>query len=151
MSMTNDQGLPSEIDPRTGVEDASAAEVVRSEEQLSVGTVSTPVRRVRFRKVIVSEERTVTVTVRREELRVDEEPISADEADVLLAGITATETDTEDAFELVLHEEQIEVVTRVVPIERVRVSKDVVTVETPVTESVRREQVETVTEGLDRV
>lgn len=58
------------LDP--GADDVA---VTRSEERLVVRTEAVPVRRVRIRKVIVSEERTVTVTVRREELRVEEEPL----------------------------------------------------------------------------
>src|SRR5687768_13223058 len=51
------------------------AETVLSEEQLEVGTEVRPAERVRLRKHVVTEEVTVTVQVRREELVIDREPI----------------------------------------------------------------------------
>ncbi|WIE56244.1 DUF2382 domain-containing protein [Curtobacterium sp. MCBD17_003] len=53
-----------------------------------------------------------------------------------------------DALELVLHEEQVEVVTRVVPVERVRVVTDVVTEQRSLTETVGHEEVDVVDEDL---
>ncbi|WP_181439723.1 DUF2382 domain-containing protein [Curtobacterium sp. MCBD17_028] len=128
------------LDP--GADDVA---VTRSEERLVVRTDAVPVRRVRIRKVIVSEERTVTVTVRREELRVEEE--SLDGTDVVDPG-TVLPIGSADAIELVLHEEQVEVVTRVVPVERVRVVTDVVTEQRSLTETVGHEEVDVVDEDL---
>ncbi|PZE76138.1 hypothetical protein DEI82_06495 [Curtobacterium sp. MCBD17_019] len=128
------------LDP--GADDVA---VTRSEERLVVRTDAVPVRRVRIRKVIVSEERTVTVTVRREELRVEEEPL--DGIDVVDPG-TVLPIGSADAIELVLHEEQVEVVTRVVPVERVRVVTDVVTEQRSITETVGHEEVDVVDEDL---
>lgn len=64
----------------TGVEDdhgftAQPVIVTRSEEQARIRTLSVPVERVRVRKVIVTEEKQITVTIRREELRIDRSPI----------------------------------------------------------------------------
>ena len=146
--MTNTDGtMPthrSAADRAAALDDA--VEVIRSEERLDVRTVSVPVKRVRVRKVIVSEERTVTVTVRREELRVDEVPV--DPSEVLgTGGPLDPSSGPEGDVEMVLHEEQIIVTTQVVPVQRVRAVKQVVTVQTPVTEAVRHEVVDTVTDG----
>ena len=115
------------------------ASVVRSEEELRVGTTAAPYERVRLRKRIVTEVRTVEVEVRREELVVEREP-AGDAA----GGVVDDRAVGEQApLELTLHEEQVEVVTRVVPVERVRVAVDVVAAgEEPVDAELRREVVE---------
>ena len=127
-------------DPRTSWSDtppvddapASSVEVVRSEEQLHVGTVSTPHTRLRIRRVIISEEQTITVTVRREELRIDEESDS---------GGRAAASDDAGDLTLLLHEEQIVVTKKIVPVERIRIAKRAVVVDPPVTVDLRRDQV----------
>lgn len=58
--------------PVTGQEPIT---VVRSEERLDVTTVRTLTERLRVRKVIVTEERTITVTLRREEFVLEREPL----------------------------------------------------------------------------
>ena len=50
-----------------------ATEIIRSEERLDVRTGLRPTRRMRFRKRVVSEEVTQTVTIRREELVVEDD------------------------------------------------------------------------------
>ena len=50
--------------------------VTRFEEELVLDTVWRPAERVRIRRRLVQEEVTVTVTVQREELHVEREPIS---------------------------------------------------------------------------
>lgn len=111
------------------------AVVTRSEERLDVSVAAVPVRRAVVRKVVVTEERTITVTVRREELRIEEWPLDP------AADVPAT-TAARRPIDLVLHEEQVEVVTRVVPVERVRVTVERRDGERTVTETLRREQVE---------
>lgn len=108
-----------------------------SEERLNVGMEQVQTERIRLRKHIVTEERTVTVPVRREELRIEREPIDAADA----VG-TATELG-EDVTEIVLSEERPVVQTEVVPTERVRITKDVVTDERQVSADVRHEEVDT--------
>ena len=114
------------------------AEVVRSEERLHVGTLSVPVERVRVRKVVVTEERTVTVTVRREELRVEREPIAP--GDVAPETLAATD-DGPRLVDLVLHEERVVVEREVVPVERVRVVVDRVSVQQAVGATLSHEEV----------
>lgn len=118
-------------------ETAEAVSVVRSEERLLVGTETRAVERVRLRRQVVSEEVTRTVTLRREELVVEREPL-ADE------GVTVGghEPATHEELEIVLHEERVEVRTVVVPVERVRVRVVRVEGESTVTEVLRREEIE---------
>ncbi len=112
-----------------------APAVTVHEERLDVSTRQVPVERVRFRKVIVEEQVMVPVTVRREELRVEREPV-APGGD---AGLDAADA---GPLELVLSREEPVVGTRVVPVERVRVFRAPVVEERTVRETLRREEVE---------
>lgn len=107
--------------------------VIRSEERLDVSTVRTATERVRIRKVVVTEERTVTVQVRREELVVEREPL-----DGPLEGDGAPP----EPLVIVLHAEVPVVSTRVVPVERVSVVVDRITAMRTVTEELRHERVD---------
>jgi uncharacterized protein (TIGR02271 family) len=112
-----------------------AVELVRSEERLVVGRETRAVERVRVRKHVVSEEVTRTVTLRREELVVEREPVGDDGTVV-----DGHEPSTHEELEIVLHEERVEVV--LVPVERVRVRVVRVEGERTVTEVLRREQID---------
>lgn len=115
-----------------------AAETVLSEERLDVTTEARPAERVRLRKQVVTEEVTVTVQVRREELVIEREPIGRD-------GVAAPEDGAfEEAAEtvIVLHAEEPVVGRRVVPVERVKLRKDMVLEQASITEPVRRERAE---------
>jgi len=109
-------------------------ELVRSEERLSLGTRTEVTGRVRVRKVVTSREVTQTVTVRREELVVEDLP-----ADDAVPGAEASATEAGE-IELVLHEEQLVLVS--VPVERVRVRVERVTEDVTVSEPVRHERVD---------
>lgn len=109
--------------------------VTASEERLVATTERVPRTRVRLRKVVVTEERTLTVPVRREEYRLVREPI-ADGVAVPGGSIESTEQ------EVVLYEERVIVTTEVVPVERVRLLKEDVVEERRVTGTVRRERIE---------
>lgn len=123
--------------------DEGAAEVVASEEQLDVDKQSRPHERVRLRKEIVTEQVTITVPVRREILRVERIPIEPGSVPHAERPTTFAAGETQ---ELILMEEQAVVDKRVVPRERVRLAKEIVTEEQHITENVRREEVE-----IDRV
>jgi uncharacterized protein (TIGR02271 family) len=114
-------------------------EVVRSEEQLHIHTVSVPVERVRVQKVIVTEERTITVTVRREELRLVREPVRPGEEP---SAEVATFDSGDRVIDMVLHEEQIVIGRQVVPVERVRVVVDRVVTQQSVTAELSHEEVD---------
>jgi len=112
--------------------------MTRSEEELRVGTESREAGRVRLRKYVTTETEQVTVPVRREEVRVEREPIS----DANLDAATSGPAISEEEHEVTLHQEEAVVEKRVVPRERVRLDKDTVTEERQVSEEVRKEQIE---------
>jgi len=112
--------------------------MTRSEEELRVGTAERETGRVRLRKYVVEDEVTKTVPVRREEIRVEREPITDANADQALDGPAISE----EEHEVVLHEEEVVTDKRAVPKERVRLEKDVETSEETVSETVRSERVD---------
>jgi uncharacterized protein (TIGR02271 family) len=112
--------------------------MTRSEEVLEVGTVWRPVERVRLRRRIVEEDVTVTVRVRREELHVEREPLSAYEDPVEGSGLGP-----DGELVIVLHEERPVVGVETVPVELVRVGVDTVHVEDVLVEDeLRKERIE---------
>jgi uncharacterized protein (TIGR02271 family) len=132
----------------TGPEDAAAPEAVApeedgpgvmtaSEERLRVEMERVPRSRVRLRKVVVTEQRTLTVPVRREEYRLVREPITGG---LPVAGRVIAP----DEQELVLYEERVVVTTEVVPVERIRLVKEEVVGTRQVSGEVRRERIELV-------
>ena len=110
---------------------APQAEVTLSEEQLHVDRRERPRERVRLVKHVVTEEVTVRVPVRREEIRVERVPIGEDFGPA----------DGEVVSELTLSEEEPVVDTRIVARERVVLSTDVRTEEQRVTERLRHEEI----------
>ena len=110
--------------------------MTRSEEELRVGTSERERGRVRLRKYVVEDEVTQTVPVRREEVRVEREPIT----DSNVGDATSGPEISSEEHEVVLHEEEPVADKRVVPKERVRLDKDVKTDEREVSETVRKEQ-----------
>lgn len=108
--------------------------LTRSEEQLHVGTEKVETGRARLRKVVVTENQTVTVPVTREEVRVVREPIAD--------GDTVDATIGEAAADVVLTEERVVVSKETVPVEKVRLGTETVTEQQEVTEAVRKEQIE---------
>ncbi|RII92198.1 DUF2382 domain-containing protein [Clavibacter michiganensis] len=112
---------------------AGRIDVVRHEEQLRTSTMSVPVQRVRLKKIIVTEEKTFTVQIRREELRFEHETLDP----------TTTVTDPGPSeLELILHEERVTITREVVPIERIRLTRSTVEGQQPVTADVRHEIVD---------
>jgi sporulation protein YlmC with PRC-barrel domain len=62
-------------------DDAEGHEVIRSEEELEVGTEVRPRERVRLKKYLVTEPVTKTVPVTREEVRIEREPVDPDDTE----------------------------------------------------------------------
>jgi uncharacterized protein (TIGR02271 family) len=112
--------------------------MTRSEEELAVGTQRRETGRARLRKYVETENVEQTVPVRREEVRVEREPITDVNRDAALAGPEITESE----HEVTLHTEEPVVEKRTVPKERVRLDKDVHTDEETVSDEVRRERIE---------
>ena len=117
--------------------------MTRSEEELRVGTTERESGRVRLRKYVVEDEVTKTVPVRREEVRVEREPITDANRDQAMSGPPLSE----DEHEVVLHEEEPVAEKRVVPKERVRLEKDADVEQRTVSDEVRREEIDVDDEG----
>jgi uncharacterized protein (TIGR02271 family) len=117
--------------------------MTRSEEEVRVDTEQREAGRARLRKYVVTDEVQETVPVRREEVRIEREPITDANVDDATAGPDISE----EEHEVTLMEEEVVADKRVVPKERVRLDKETVTDEREVSEEVRKEQIEA--EGVD--
>jgi uncharacterized protein (TIGR02271 family) len=113
--------------------------MTRSEERLNVGTERQAAGRVRLRKYVTTENVTRTVPVEREEVRLEREPITEANRGAAMSGPDISE----EEHEVTLHEERPVVEKETVPVERVRLDKDVVTDDVTVNEEVRKERIET--------
>ena len=112
--------------------------MTRSEEELRVGTAEREAGRVRLRKYVVEDEVTQTVPVRREEVRLEREPITDANVGDAMDGPAISQ----EEHEVVLHEEEPVVQKQAVPKERVRLDKEAHTDERQVSETLRKEQVD---------
>lgn len=125
-----DQGRPSEPPRSAGVQDIV---VTRSQEQLRTDTVNVVVGRARLITTVVTENQTFTIPVRRQEVRLVYDPLPENEQTI------ASGPPSEDMVEVILHAEQIRFTTQVVPVERVRMVRRVVTTAQTVIEPIRSE------------
>ncbi|GAA4391085.1 PRC and DUF2382 domain-containing protein [Tsukamurella soli] len=121
--------------PRTQSAPGHDATVVRSEERLDVATERVTSGRARLRKHVVTEQQTVTVPVTHEEVEVVREPISGERAPDGSLG--------DEVAEVTLHEDRVIADKKTVPVERVGLSVNEVADEKTVTDSVRKERVDT--------
>jgi stress response protein YsnF len=112
--------------------------MIRSEEDLRVGTERRAVGRARLRKYVTTEQETRTVPVEREDARVVREPITDENVDQAMSGPEIAEAE----HEVTLHADEPVVEKRVEPKERVRLEKDVQADEETVSGEVRKERVE---------
>jgi uncharacterized protein (TIGR02271 family) len=113
--------------------------MTRSEEQLRVDTERVQAGKARLRKYVVTENVTTTVPVSREEVRIEREPITDANVGDALDGPAISE----EEHEVVLHAERPVVAKEAVPVERVRLDVDTVTDQETVTDTVRKEQIDT--------
>jgi uncharacterized protein (TIGR02271 family) len=112
--------------------------MTRSEEELRVGTQTRERGRARLRKYVVTEQQQITVPVRREEARVEHEPIDQTNRDRELQGPQIRESE----HEVVLHEETPVIDKTVTPKERVRLTTETRQEEQTVSGDVRKERIE---------
>ncbi|MGY1727698.1 PRC and DUF2382 domain-containing protein [Geodermatophilus sp. SYSU D01062] len=148
---TEQAAPPPPAEPAAGyAAPAADGAMTRSEEQLRVGTEQVAATRVRLVKYVVTEEVQVTVPIRREEIRVEHVPLDAPDlpgeslqpADGTAPAAGAPGTGTGGLpGEIVLHAERPVVSVEVVPVERVRLTTEVVQGQERVSEQVRREQI----------
>lgn len=147
--VADDQELSSQEEARLfsyyGLDQQSAAApapaddgvVTRSEERLHVGTERVETGRARLRKYVVTETVTQTVPVSHEELRIVREPLVPG-----APGVPVVDALSEEVHEVVLSAERPVVQREVVPVERIRLTTQSVEGEETVSEQVRREEVE---------
>ncbi|MEU3272491.1 PRC and DUF2382 domain-containing protein [Saccharomonospora sp. NPDC006951] len=109
--------------------------MIRSEEQLKVGTEQVETGHVRLRKYVVTEEQQITVPVSHEEVRLEREPITGAERET-------SATIGEETYDVTLHAEKPVVSKETVAVERVRLGTEKITEEQTVTDHVRKERVE---------
>ena len=119
---------------RSGTDDA----MTRSEERLRAGTEQTTTGKARLRKWVETEEQQVTVPVTKEKARLVTEPVTDANRDDAMSGPDISE----DQHEVTLTEERPVVEKEAVPVERVRLEKDVDVEEHQVTEDVRKERID---------
>jgi uncharacterized protein (TIGR02271 family) len=112
--------------------------MTRSAEEVRVGTVRQEAGRVRLRKYITTESVSQTVPVEREQVRVEREPITEDNVGAAMSGPDLSE----EEVEVTLTEEEPVIEKRVVPKERVRLEKDVITEQETVSTDLRKEQID---------
>ena len=132
------RGRPDATSSGSGRTPRSGDAMTRSEEELRVGTAKREQGRVRLKKHVVTEDVQETVPVRREDVRVEREPITDENVDEAMSGPDISEGE----HEVTLMEEEVVVDKRTVPKERVRLEKDVETDEEQISEQVRKEKVE---------
>ncbi|MEU0134651.1 PRC and DUF2382 domain-containing protein [Streptomyces sp. NPDC006296] len=111
-------------------------EMVRSEEQLQVGTEEYESGRARLHKYVVTENVTRTVPVSHEEVRVVREPLQPGER-----GAARSELGEQDV-EVTLHAERATVHKEAVPVERVRLETSKVTEQKEVSAELRKEKID---------
>ncbi len=146
---SSDSGLPEGADDDPGRDAGTSSTddaMTRSEEELQVGKTQREAGRARLKKYVVTENVTQTVPVQREEVRLEREPINEANVDAATSG----DEISEDEHEVTLTEEEVVAEKRVVPKERVRLTKDTVTEEQQVSEDVRKEQIESEGDGTNR-
>jgi hypothetical protein len=125
-------GLPTSTGS-AGVEDGA---MTRSEEQQRAGVVNVVVGRARLVTFVVTENQTFTVPVRRQEVRLVYDPVPAHVQSMMSV------QPGEETHEVILHAEQVLFTSQVVPVQRVRMVKRVITTGQTVTEPIRSEQID---------
>ncbi|GAA1634756.1 YsnF/AvaK domain-containing protein [Microbacterium flavum] len=114
-----------------------AAGMVRHEEHLDVHVETYPTETVRIEKVVVTEQRTLTIDVRREELRITRTPLAPGKSPAHLAAPRTT-----PPIVMILREEQPVITMAIVPVEKVTVTIAVHTAEHHLHESLHHEHID---------
>lgn len=117
--------------------------MTRSEEQVHAGTEKVTSGTARLRKWVETEEVQVTVPVTKEKAKLVTEPITDANRENAMAGGDLTE----EEHEVTLTEERPVVTKETVPVERVRLEKDVETTQESVTTEVGKERISA--DGVD--
>ncbi|MFJ5720725.1 PRC and DUF2382 domain-containing protein [Streptomyces sp. NPDC093149] len=122
---------------RSAADLAGKEELIRSEEQLLVGTEEYESGKARLHKYVVTENVTRTVPVTHEEVRVIREPLQPGER------AAAGRSDIrEQDVEVTLHAERATMRKETVPVERVRMETERVTEQKEISAELRKEQID---------
>ncbi|MEU6150279.1 DUF2382 domain-containing protein [Actinosynnema sp. NPDC047251] len=113
--------------------DKDGTSVTRYEERLDVGTREVEAGRVRLVKHVVTEQKTITVPVTHEEVRVVREPAT---------GKDSGRAFTEEEAEVTLRRQEPVVQKHAEAVENVRLDKETVTEQQEVSDTLRREEVD---------
>lgn len=150
--VTQRLGTPQHEDPDATVQ------VVRSAERLQVGRAVRVSGRAVLRKYVVTETVTQTFQVRREEVRLDVEPLDGlDDVDPTAGSVADAQTAADAVpfsgrvVEVVLHREVPVVQLQVEATERVRLHVDTVTDQEVVATDVRHEELDVDAPGMYRL
>ncbi|WP_406290090.1 PRC and DUF2382 domain-containing protein [Streptomyces sp. NBC_00209] len=122
---------------RSGADLGGKEEMIRSEEQLHIGTEEYESGRARLHKYVVTENVTRSVPVSHEEVRVVREPLQPGDKTSTRAGDL-----TEQDVEVTLHAERATMRKETVPVERVRMETQRVTEQKEVSAELRKEQID---------
>ncbi|HWU06924.1 MAG TPA: PRC and DUF2382 domain-containing protein [Streptomyces sp.] len=114
-------------------------DMIRSEEQLQVGTEEYESGKARLHKYVVTENVTRTVPVSHEEVRVVREPVQPGEK---VRGTKGTNELGEQDVEVTLHAERATVRKEAVPVERVHLETSKVTEQKEVSAEIRKEKID---------
>lgn len=127
---------PGRLDPSRPDTARDDAVMVRSEEHLRIDAVNVVVGRARLVTFIVTENQTFTVPVSRQEVRLVYDPVPPHQQ------VVSAAPPAEETYEVVLLAEQVLITKQLVPIERARMVRRVVTTGQAITEQVRSEQID---------
>jgi stress response protein YsnF len=155
MPDADDRGSRGQLDPQA--QGTPTADVIVSEERLLTGTTRQVTSRVRFGRRVVVEERTIAVTVRREEFYIEHidttdaapaAPEAGHQASTpaVATGPAGPEKAPQEVI-IVLREERPVVTTTVVPVARVTVHIDSITEATQIATTLAREKIEVTSIG----
>ncbi|NEC69731.1 PRC and DUF2382 domain-containing protein [Streptomyces sp. SID9727] len=122
---------------RSGADLGGKEEMIRSEEQLHIGTEEYESGRARLHKYVVTENVTRSVPVSHEEVRVVREPLQPGDRTAARKGDL-----TEQDVEVTLHAERATTRKETVPVERVRLETERVTNQEEVSAELRKEQID---------
>ena len=126
-------------------QDADAV-VTRSEEELRITTHRRATQIARLTRFVETETVTRTVEVRREQVRIDYEPVASGDD----AGRAATGSGVGNEQWMILYDEEVVLTTRRVPRERVRLRTRAVIEDHEISEELRTEKIEVSDRDGDR-
>lgn len=125
-------------EPRDKHPETEAISITLSEERLRPHITTVPVEVVRLEKYTITEEKTFTVTINREEVRLVRIPLGPDLSPTHPYG----ERTPDRSFSTTLYEERVVITKTLVPTEQVTLFKETVTAPQSISDTTRMERVD---------